>query len=299
MYTNKPIGKQWRGNTLPPSGCLSLVSLLLIIAGAFLVSIAAYPSLFRVNVLSPRWVVAVMGLFFLSGGIYLVVLSVAVWRRNRQAKDLSRTPEFACQIDYPWLTFGIGDDNANIPGRSLRQAIPLGSFLVPFHVMVVVFIQEVGLAEALFFAFLGLFDLIFLGLVGQAFYWGWQSLQFGKRQVRFGRFPFYLGADLTVTFDGGRKLSDTPLLATLRCIEERPLGGDSPGLDCYEVYCDQRVCTTDTNGQAAVFFPLPADAPETCLSRKIPTYWELIIKAQGTNTGYEGLFLMPIYSRGL
>ncbi len=301
MRINKRIGKQWRGNPLPPPGCMVPFSLLLIITSVFLLGVAANPSLFGVNLLAPRWVAAVEGMIFLGGGITLGILSVHVWRRNRQSKALSNTPEFPCQTDYAWSPIGIGDDNTNIPLRSLWQAIPLGFFLVLFHVMLLAFLREVRLAgKVLTFAVLGLFDLIFLGLVSQVVYWGWQRLRFGSTRARFGRFPFYPGTELIVTFEGGPKLSNTPLAVSLRCVEERALGfDDSPGLECYAIYHDQQQYATDSKGQAAISFSLPADVPGTCLSRKMPTYWELIVKAQITNGRYEGLFLMPVYSKGI
>jgi hypothetical protein len=299
MRIDKRISKQWRGNLLPPRGCMSLFSLPLIIAGLFLVGVAVQPSLFRINLLSPRWVIVTVGLAFLVIGIYFAILPNIAPGRKRRKKAPGITQEFPCQTDYPWSPSGISDDNANIPRRSLWQALPLGSFLAAFHWLIFTPFQRESLpVKGLILAVLGLFDLIFLGLVWQTLYWGWQRLRFGRTQVRFGRFPFYPGTELTVTFEGGERLSITPLSVSLRCIEERSVGFDeSPSLECFAIYLDQQQVATNFKGQATISFPLPEDVPGTCLSRKMPTYWELIVKAQIPNGRYEGLFLMPIYSQ--
>lgn len=287
------IWKQWRGR--PP-----IPSWILLVAGstAFLLglpTLAAGVGTLPLGSSVPRSLATAFGFYLLGFGAVLLLLGLEPHLRGARLAEGS-----LCRSDYPWSPDGIGEEIRTRVEKPLLGALTLGGFLPPAHYAAWTLIPKDDLVgRIMVFAFLGLFDLVFVTYLGQLAAFGLRRLRFGRTRVLFRSFPFFLGQRLTVTFCGGKRLAGRRLSVTLRCIEEALRSPSKYRPDkqivSYRKHHAEATVEADGQGRAAIAFPLPKEAPGTRLSANLPTYWELIVKSRPPGPAYEGIFLMPVY----
>ena len=99
--------------------------------------------------------------------------------------------------------------------RRVWAFVGIGVFLVPFHWLGV----EMDWPWVLI-AFLGLFDLILLLILGDAGLRFLRALRYGATRLAYDRFPFHPGESVGVRFSLSRPREFGSLRFTLRCVEE-------------------------------------------------------------------------------
>ena len=134
-----------------------------------------------------------------------------------------------------------------------------------------------------------------------------QLVRYGSGGLRYGRFPFFLGETLDVSFERTGRMGELrELTATLRCVEERyemrGRGEDrSPVVVGYEAHRETKHVRVPAGAQKALgvglSFALPGDAPPTLLGERPPVYWELEVRAEAPGVDYGAAFLVPVYAR--
>jgi len=149
----------------------------------------------------------------------------------------------------------------------------------------------------------GIFDIIILIMFFYMLYLIARQKKYGSTRVSYGSFPFSPDRPVKLAFEGGYELTDkADLKTTLRCIQEkfivRKVGNNRKGrVGCFKLYEDNSIFSTDSTARAELEFRILDDSPSTVLIERLPTYWELIIRADLPGVDYEGLFLAPIYNR--
>jgi hypothetical protein len=133
-------------------------------------------------------------------------------------------------------------------------------------------------------------------------------MKYGSGQVRFGRFPFFLGEKIELAYVPARALRGVgKMTCTLRCIRERyeihKSGTDNQEVVVpYETYCDVKDVDGASLGNSfdrslALAFDAPTGGEATQLSGRPMVYWELEIKAETRGVDLESRFLVPVYTR--
>ena len=274
-----------------PSGWGLLFALPFLVVGAWVAGIGAgvFPEQPGTAAL-PWWLVAGIGVLFFAVGFHLAVETLrgmAVRALAARVRDLA-----PWRFDRRWSRRVVHDETGWAAYKSLAGAGAFGVFVAVLHAPLVLEPDPKRLPVMLYVV-LGVFDLIFLGLLLHGLTLVTRRLRYGRTRVRLEAFPFYVGATLDVVFEGGAALADRRgLRATLRCIEEGP-GDDRPV--CYQVWAEERVFDTDHEGRAALSFELPADLPGNRLLETPPTYWQLEARETRPGVDYAGTFLMPVY----
>lgn len=248
----------------------------------------------------PPWLVIVIGLIFFAVGLYLVAETLRGVARAALAERL-RGAALPWRLDYSWPRQLVVHDEVGWSAyRSLAGAGAFGAFVAVLHVPI--FLEpDPAKLPVMLYVVLGIFDLITLGLLLHGLLLAARRLRYGRTRVRFNAFPFYLGANLDVVFEGGGALAGMQgLSATLRLVEEAVEThghgkNRSTRLVCYRAYGEERVLDTDRQGKASLSFPLPADLPGNRLLDTPPAYWELEVRAARPGVDYVGTFLMPVY----
>jgi len=145
--------------------------------------------------------------------------------------------------------------------------------------------------------------LVVLAILAGGVYFLLRALKYGQSELRWKRFPFFLGEALEVEFVNAHGFGRfRSLTLTLRCIEERiESRGDSTSVVCYELYADTVRMEEGGeynagDGALPLAFPLPADGRPTALSLHPPVYWELEVKADTPGVDFETRFLVPVYA---
>lgn len=302
----------------PSSGCIALFGLPFVAMGLFLQAVAwRWIELPRQEVVEHRTILALFGGVLMIAGLLLVFQTIAgkrreAWRRRRLTNDPAR-PWLA---DYPWVpegdTYRVGTQTLQL----LAGLLFLTAFLSPFNY--------------LFFPFPAV--LIFDVLL--ALGWAWfvynviQGGKYGDSRLRYASFPFYLGSQAVVFFEGIDRLKGLrELKATLRCVEESMVAGrrgkggsvNSQSV-CTSVFEEERVLRPNEipfgEGGRARFlsfmrreeawtalrfeFPLPEeDRYETHLAGPPVRYWELEVRAETPGVDFTATFLLPVYRRRL
>ena len=286
------LHKQPRGGLRLPFGGF-LFSVLFLASGVAITGIGLGLIFYDPNKIhAPRWVITLFGLMFLATGLYLAAVVLLTVKRHRLAKGISQS--VAWRYDYPWSRYGITDETGKTVAKTFIILIAIGVFLVPFHAVFLFNPESRTLGNMIWVAYLvlGLFDIFLLGGMIYAVYLVLRRLRFGRTRILFSSFPYYLGGNLDVSFEGGKKLANRSKLdVTLRCVEEVfEVGGHGRHrrleLVCYQIYHDQRVYATDRDGRASFSFPLPAEMPGTQLIESPPTYWELVVRAAMSGVDY-------------
>jgi hypothetical protein len=131
-------------------------------------------------------------------------------------------------------------------------------------------------------------------------------------EVRFGRFPYFLGEPLEVTLvRAGATVPLTGLQARLTCVEE--YWGQPSHLDHHQPrtsvqrrlrrrdgWSETRPVRGTFGSRIPVRFDLPPTGPGvqgTRLAAELPRYWELELWADLPGLDFHAVFLLPIYQR--
>jgi hypothetical protein len=294
------------------SGCAALFGLPFVAGGLFVLLLGAG----KLPLDGPedpkmRQLLMVMGGIFAFAGTLVIQSTISGKirdaRRRRALRDVPLQPWLA---DYPW---DAGGDTVRVGVRSMQGLVGLlffSAFLAPFNIL---FIPHPAIV---------IFDLF--ALAG----WGWflylvvQSGKYGNSRLRYAAFPFYLGSQAVLYFDGIDRLKGLrELKVTLRCVEEaielrQTSKGSQSQTACYCIFEDERsyqpseisfgegsparflsfARQVDATASLRLELELPKDEKyETCLNRSPARYWELAVKADTPGVDYSATFLVPVY----
>lgn len=212
--------------------------------------------------------------------------------------------------DHPWRREGATDES----GRDVRNALLGGGLLTAVAAVVgALFLPEVPaemvLVPAMVVAGFLLGGFWFLGTSVVTLL---RRSRHGVAEVRFGRFPFFLGEPLEVTLvRDGAQVRLTGLHARLTCVEEvwgRPMGhADDPigrathrSLERRDRWSETRPVRGTFGARVPIRFDLPPPGPgvsRTELSAQLPRYWELELWADLPGLDFQAVFLLPVYQR--
>lgn len=260
---------------------------------------------------APMFVLGLVGGIFALAGLSFVAHGLAgVRRKIRVGRGRQRYPREPWRWDYVWDERGTRDDSTMRLALWAARGVGFGLFCVPFN-WLVFFSGELPWWGLVGFGLgAGLLDLLVLYAVYRFSRALAQLLRYGAGGLRYGRFPFFLGETLDVTFgQGGRMEGLRGLTATLRCVEERfevrGSGEDRSSVVVgYEVYSETKTVSIPAGGVgralgAALSFALPEAslAPPASLGERPPVYWELEVKAEAPGVDYGATFLVPVYAR--
>ena len=124
------------------------------------------------------------------------------------------------------------------------------------------------------------------------------SLEPQRGVLQYGRFPFFLGSEVTGSLTLSGTLAASPRLAlTVRHLEEEPVGSISGGRNAMNVYSsyEHRVEVEGRGGgPVAIQLPLPADPDLTIQFGPFNRYWALDVESVPPG-GERATFLLPIY----
>ena len=204
--------------------------------------------------------------------------------------------------DNPWKIDGISDHGNATMYKVFRIGIVFLLFLLPFNWLAFVS-TEIAWGRFIWQFMVGLFDLITLFLFGYGTYLLLRRAKYGKRRVRFSTFPFFLGQEINLVFEGSDLLRNSRgFTATLRNIEERyeRREGSDVNIMCYELYSD-KIFFSEPELRHLNFsslelkFTLPENGLDTRLSERPPRYWELELLAETPGIDFRAFFLLPVY----
>jgi len=212
--------------------------------------------------------------------------------------------------DHPWRRQGALDES----GREVRNALLGGGLLTAVAaaaaaiflprapaelVLVPALVSGAFLAGGFWFLAVGVLTVL-------------RRARHGVPEVRFVRFPYFLGEPLEVALvREGAQVRLVGLHARLCCIEERwgaPLGqGSDPvglatrrRLERVERWSETRAVHGIFGARVPIRFDLPAPGPGvlgTALSAELPRYWELELWAELPGLDFQAVFLVPVYQR--
>jgi hypothetical protein len=243
---------------------------------------------------APRPMILWFGVVFGLAGLSLIVHGLrGLVRRRRVADRRERHPAEPWLWDYDWPRHGVTDRAGRAVVRTFMGAAALVVFLLPFN-----WIGFGGMGDvpgvALWMLVVGLFDLVTLTIIGYALYLLLRYLKYGTSRLAFEGFPFHLGEEMVVRFEGsGGAAGFDRVAAKLLCIEERyEMRGSgknrSQQVVCYECYADT---LTIEDARAR----LPHEAPPTRLSERPAHFWVVDVEAAVPGVDYRGSFLVPVY----
>lgn len=212
--------------------------------------------------------------------------------------------------DHPWRREGAVDES----GREVRNALVGGGLLTGVAAVVGTLLlprvpAEAVLVPVLVVAGFLLGGLWFLSIGVLALL---RRSRHGLAEVRFSRFPFFLGEPLEVTLvRDGAQVRLVGLHARLTCVVEfwgRPHGhaNDPIGratrrsLDRREGWSETRPVRGTFGARIPIRFDLPPPGPGvegTRLSAELPRYWELEVWAELEGLDFAAVFLLPVYAR--
>lgn len=258
------------------------------------------------SVHAPKEIIALIGgLFFFIGAMLEINGLRDGLHRIRIPRLSERHPDEPWLWDYPWNPQGAKDRGKGNFLKGVVGAVIWVGILVPFN-----WISFFSTEKLWGFGIItGLFDLIFLFILGQVFLAFFQRVRFGSSFLRFNGFPFFLGERIDTMLDDARRLEGMrSLTLTLRCVQEvvetRGSGRNRrQEVVCYGIYEDSRIVSSEEagaeSGEIVISFPLPVGDFSTRLRDDSPRYWELAVKAALRGIDYSATFLLPVYSKTL
>ena len=246
---------------------------------------------------APLWVVGCLGLAFAAAGLMVMVNGVRGAinkRRARAVADRHGEPWFQ---DHPWERDGINDRAERRVIHGFVMAAFMVVFLGPFNWWAFMSDESTLMVQLV----VGVFDVILVFVVGQAFYRLIQFFKYGRSELRFERFPFFLGEKLEAVFSPNRF---DRLKLVLRFVEERietrRVGNKRrQRLVAYEHYSEELEPNVAAGMREVPFsFELPAlEEWTTELSGKPVRYWELVVEAEAPGVDFRTTFPLPVYAR--
>jgi hypothetical protein len=264
---------------------------------------------------APRLVIAPMASVFAAAGLWLWIHGVTSKIRGARTNRLkARHPNEPWMWDHRWNPQGEKT-------RELRGAfgasvfiVFMGFFLVPFNWwafdLSFLGLESKGSEQfnPILILIVGVFDLLWLVIVGALVYHVLRFLRFGNSSLRFHTFPFFLGGELEVSLENARRFEKfNSVELHLRYVEEvyESRGSGSSGSSqvvCYALYEDRQRLQPEQlkltpDDRLLIRFPLPTDPLSNLLSEHPPRYWEIEIKGDAVGVDYGAIFPLPVYER--
>jgi len=252
----------------------------------------------------PAWVLGLVGLVFLMGGLLLWAMGYRRMRFRRQLAASRRMhPDEPACADYPW------DREGFIPDRwgPVLKALAMLPFMLALLAVMnyMVFVADGG-APLFAKLIVGCFDLILLFSLYRLALMLLRAIKYGRTRLRFAHFPFRRGDVLPVRIElpaparrahGGR--------LTLRQIEEfwEVTGRRGKNRnkrivhDC--AWSGERVFEEGglpvNSSVLEVDFLIPAEAMPTRIDAERPLFWELELELATPGVDYCQRYLVPVY----
>jgi hypothetical protein len=243
---------------------------------------------------APMWVIGMVGAAFLAAGLILLGNAVRGVRAASRRRALADAPVW--ERDFPWDPAGTKDRAGRRVANAFMGSAFLAVFLAPFNWWA--FLSGAGPWPVKLG--IGLFDLILLLVLGNAFYLLAQLLKYGHSRLSFPRFPFLLGGKLEVVFSPNRFAE---VRFALRLVEERyeTTGhgkNRTTSLVCYELYRNDKTLEPGAlEPEVAVTFNLPDDPGLANRLGETPIrYWELAVEAEEPGVDFATTFVLPVYA---
>ncbi len=254
------------------------------------------------DVHAPMWVLGAAGAMFGLPGAWMMIHGArGLSRKVRLEEGKKIRPDRPWLWDYDWEPLGISENKKKTVIKHFAIGLFLLVFLAPFNWWA--FLSGEG--QLMLFFVVGLFDLILLLVLGNAFYKLFQFFKYGDSRLRFGDFPLFLGQQATLTLEGLPRQMDK-LEVNLRCVEEayeiRGSGKNrSQQVVCYRRYGEERKLRPEEFPQNGVL-KMEWDLPEnpdlaTRLSERPAYFWEIEIEAATPGIDYCSKFLLPVYAK--
>jgi hypothetical protein len=256
------------------------------------------------SVHAPGWVLAMVGAIFGLAGLYVLPTGVReILAQRRREHELLRRPAEPWLADRDWDPRGSTFTGS---GRFLRSAVGVGFvavFLTPFHWWAFFSDDDTIMVKLI----VGLFDLFLLFVVFETVRRFLAMLRYGRSEVLYDTFPFFVGEELSVQFRRPANAVFTRLTFALQCVEERlETSGSGKNRSAKQVpyaLWQEEVVVDEADGAGMPLedhplrFDLPADRPGNRLGERPPTYWMLKVTGVAAGPDYEGRFLLPVYER--
>jgi hypothetical protein len=254
---------------------------------------------------APRWAIGSFGAVFGLAGLLFVIHGVRSAIHGSRTHSMAfRFPDEPWLADYAWNQRAIRSETVGVFLGLVFCVLFMALFLAPFNWWA--FWSKEG--GAFVIAIVGLFDFFFL--VGIVLYVRMiiQHIKYGVSQLRFAKFPFFLGDTIDVEFSNARGIGFYDKLTfTLRCMQERYEmrgAGKNRGRRVikYELYADEHVKEGPAEHRPGevpmkLSFRLPDGDFSTQLSNRPARYWELDVVAKTPGVDFEATFLLPVYAR--
>jgi hypothetical protein len=279
--------------------CLSILAIPFTAVGAFAI-LAAF-GVVQVKARRRPPDLALFGVATIFGGSGLLTLlgsANAMRRLLRTARMRHERPGEPWLADWKWNARGEGDGTTAKALGSVFAAACFGVFLVPFNGWA----WFSGAAPFPVKLTVSVFDLFAFATLGVGVYHIIRRLKYGTSDLRFRRFPFFLGDSFVADF---RTSADVRILKafvfTLRCVLERTEsdGGAGTRVACYEIWGKTWTVEPPLR-EALISIPLPKDARySTRLAENPPRYWEFEVTGEAPGVDYGATFLVPVYSSRL
>ena len=297
------------GHTPAPStqtggGCLILFGMPFIAVGVFvlLLSLGYLNLQASTSNDAPTWLLTAFGGVFTMAGLGVAWVGAAGTGRARAARR--RKEEHPLEPwfwDHPWDSRGAVSGGLGPAFQGLLMFLFLEAFLSMFHWWA--FFSGERIIPLILF--IGLFDLIALGILFGAIYQFFQHLKYGTSRLHFARFPFRPGHTVEAGLEASRKIAKAPSISlTLRYIEEviETTGSGKNRRSTTVLYClhevKQELNASQFDGSAGeipISIRLPSGEFSNRLIETPRRYWQLEVKAETPGIDYLAHFLLPVY----
>jgi hypothetical protein len=254
---------------------------------------------------APTWMISLVGVFFLLGGLFLVTHGVlGILRQAAHDRELAQYSGQPWYSDYHWRKEGFAFSALHAMVSRLFAALVWSAFLVPFFW---IGLHERGMARVF------LVGAILFALIGLIFWYRWaqmlgEMLRYGNSFLNYDQFPYFLGSAFRARLRAPQHVSDLDELTfILRCVQEKYVTTGSGSnrqtkVVCYELYKDSHTLSRDqitglAGGDFLIEFPLPPDQRTTTLCYNPPTYWEIEARGRSHAINYQAYFLIPVYKQ--
>ncbi len=252
------------------------------------------------------------GAFALMGALTLIQ-SVGAWAdAARRRRALAAAPGEPWMADHRWQREGIVDHST---GQSRAMLVGGGVLTLVVSGLANLMMRSAdGPGLYILVVILGVLMVAGLGLLARGVYLVLRRARHGLAEVRFGRFPFFLGGPLEVELlrePGAPRLPR--LTARLACVVERWVEREAPDstddahqrkatrvLEREEVWHAVKAVAPGPAPRIPLHFELPPPggaAVGTALSEDPPRYWELTLHAELPGPDFAATFLLPVYQR--
>jgi hypothetical protein len=294
-----------RSGTTMHTGCATVLGLPVLVAGIFILLVAAGRVTGVRTYDTPPALIAILGGLFTAGGFSGVASGIrGMIRAARVRRGERERPKEPWCWEHPWRPEGATTGGVDEQLNGLIGLMFLAMFLVPFNWFA---FSSGGLPSILI---VGLFDFILLVVTGMMAYRFARWIRYGRSRLRFASFPFVLGGTLEAYLEGADQIrSFRSLVLTLRCVQEvyetrrGRRNRVSMSYFCYQIYEDSQTWTPASApgdvSEMRIRFALPDETEYQTRLRDIPPrYWELEVAADTPGIDYKATFLVPVYKSG-